>query len=538
MNRVLALLVAATTLLALLPTPGSAQVERGAAVERAYWGPAGDPSEVSPGEFGRRLTIDLINEDEGPFYAVEAELQPHPALEPSYAGAESVSLAETFSIGELWSAQFRVDLDDNLTVGDSLEVVVDLTMRRANNGPSWSEGDYLTEQFEVDVPIPGRSILDVAPGADTLFTKSRATVPIDIRNAGDGPMGTLEITFEPGTSSALQVQSPLQPIRVKALPGGQRVTTEVQLITPETTGVHTLLVQVDHVNSVGEDRSITKTIPFLVAETPYDPISVTLERDKVTAGRQALLPFTISNMDGRDALQVDLDLEVLSAFEQVPSVVPVNASNRVRLGNLPAGETSQVDVRVLVAENAANTQTLRGTLSWTDPDGFDHEEVYEFGLIVLGAIDIRVSGLEASVNTRNGEVVVTGTVTNTGNADAFNAYLSIRDQAGIVATDPAYQGDLDPNSPIPFGLETTLEEGEEIPDTVLLELTWTDDLGRPRAIVLDAPVRTHDTAPRQGGGGNSDGNDAPAPALTLLLAALAAAALAVHRGDRRGRRRG
>jgi hypothetical protein len=515
-SRRSALAAVALALVALLaPQPAQAAFDVGAEFERAYWGQT--PSEVSPGDGGRLLTVEIRNGDTIGFYGVEAELRDHANLTPSLAGGDEINRGETFAAGDVWKAQFRVDLDDNLTVGDELGLDVRVTMRANEDGSGFDEGDILRETLDVTVTIPGRTDLSAEATTPSVPRDTRTTVPIAITNDGDGAAGTIEINASPGPGSGLRVASAGSVERIPRLGPGETSTVDLTVVTPAETGLQDLRVGLTYASTVGEPVRRSLTVPLNVAYRSIEPVSVDLVGE-ATAGRASEVTLRVTN-DGQEALG-DLEARVQpQAPPQGPSqLTTLNGTGVVALGPLESGQTTSADVRVYASRQAPDLVPVDVTLQWRDDSGFDRRLERTFGLVVQGAIEVQMTGLDARLHGDEREIVVEGRITNTGNTEATNVYLRIEPAEGLEGTDPVYQGDLDPDSPIPFTLASPADP-EDAPDSVTLTLTWTDDQGQSRELTRGVGVRP--ASPPAEPADEAEDNDTPAPGVAAVLVAVA-----------------
>jgi hypothetical protein len=509
-----------------LASPAAGAFDVGGEFERAYWGST--PSEASPGDHGRLLTVEIRNADTIAFHAVEAELRDHANLTPSYTGAEKVNRGASFAVGDLWKARFRVDLDDNLTVGDELDLDLRLTMRASEGGSGFSEDEILRDTLDVAVPVPGRTSLDVETQTPSIPRDTRATIPLAITNTGDGPAGTLDISAAPAAGADLRVPSAGSTTRVDELTAGETTTIPLAVIAPGTTGLHDLQVTIRYASTVGEPEVENRTVPINVAYRSIDPVQVRLVDGTATAGRVNELTFRVENQ-GSTELD-DLELHVSPRAEAAQpggsAVTPLNGTGVAGVGDLAPGETGTAEVSVYASEDAPDLVPLDVVVQWRDPSGLDRDVERSFGLVVLGAIEVQMTGLDARLHEDAGEIVVEGRITNTGNTEAANVYLRLEPADGVEGTEPVYQGDLDPDSPIPFTLRSPADP-DQAPDSLTLRLTWTDDQGRARELTESVGVRPAPPSPASAGDGENG-----TPGLTPLaaLAAIAAAGLLRRRG--------
>jgi len=393
-NRRLALALAALMLATVLVPAASAR--QGADVERAYLGD--DPSEASPGQRGVLLTVEFRNVDDVKFRAVEAELDANDHLKPAFEGAGTDDRTATLDPDEVWKAQFRVNLAENLTANSEIEIPVDLQMRADEAKNTCSEGNYWRSSHDVTVYVPGRTLAGADTHRDRLATEQRLEVPITVANTGDGEAGTLDVSSASPSDSGLDVRSPQTSVRIDQLAPDANRTLPVTLLTPDATGVHELDVTIEYANAVGAPETVTRTVPFVVASRGEASVRVGLADATVTAGRVNPLSFTVENRGENRMRDVILDVNPASSSTRLPEVVPLNGTGHNALGTLDPNTSTRVPVSVLVARQASDVQPLTVAYTWTDPSGFERTETRNVGLVVEGAIDVQLCGHEARLD--------------------------------------------------------------------------------------------------------------------------------------------
>ncbi len=523
------------TVLLLAPSlatlPSGAAFTQGAEVEKAFWGTS--PSGVEPGERGRTLTVQFRNADTTDFYAVEAELLDHPDVTPAYEGAETVHRAEDLDGGDVWQASFTVDLSDNLTVGQRVELQVRLTMRAVAGGATWSADQYRQETFDMDLPIPGITRLDLTAPRTHLPADAGTTLDLTLTNIGTGTAGTLEVRVAPTSTSTLNVRSPQAPVRLGDLAPGEQATLPVTLLAPSATGTQLLEVAVDHVDTVGQTTTTTFELPLSVTYRSQDPVQARLATSVATAGRVNDLRLELTNREDHPIEGLEATLSIGSATSGAVTTAsatwaaPLNGSGVQQIGDLAAGGTTTLTIPLYVSREAPDLIPLQLQLSWTDTEGVAQATDRTYGLVVAGAIDLQITDQVAFLDATAGRLTVEGTLINTGNTPATNAYVRVMPADGVEGTQPLYQGDLDPDSPFPFSLETSATGR---PAEVQVLLTWTDDHGRSRQLTSQAPVTEAQPASRPSGDGSGQGGS-PIPSTGWLVvgAALALGAWALLR---------
>jgi hypothetical protein len=396
-------------------------------------------------------------------------------------------------------------------------------MRASEGGSGFSEGDIKRDNLDVSVPIPGRTSLTVDAEDPAIARETRAQVPMSITNEGDGTAGTLEIRASPAQGSELRVPSAGSAIRIDELGPGETQTVPVTVVAPATTGLHDLRVTVTYASTVGEPTVANRTVPTDVAYRSIDPVQVRLGDDQITAGRTNELPFRITNGGETRLRDLEAHLVTTTGEAAATSVSPLNGTGVLALGTLAEGETTQAEVSVYASREAPDLVPVDLRLQWRDDSGLDRSLERTFALVVQGAIQIEMAGLDARLDEVDEEIVVEGRITNTGNTEATNVYLQIEPADGVEGTEPVYQGDLDPDSPIPFTLASPADP-DRAPDSLTLRLTWTDDQGSARELTQGVGVRPA-AQPSQPAEPAEDNGIPGLGATAVLLVVLAAARL-------------
>jgi hypothetical protein len=177
---------------------------------------------------------------------------------------------------------------------------------------------------------------------------------------------------------------------------------------------------------------------------------VALAQDHLDSGRAGALTFTVTNRMAEPMTNAVFALDTSGAT----NVQAVGASDVQVLGTIQPGESRDATVQFITANGATGILRLTAHARWTDANGTSLDQTYDFGIALLGTVDIQLSGVSSTLAS-TGNAVVTGTLTNLGNALAHNAYVSLVGGGGYAATDPTYLGDINPNSALPFTLTTT-----------------------------------------------------------------------------------
>lgn len=450
MNR-LAVVGVAALFLSIVPQV-AAQDSETFDIVRAYWGDPDGLQEAAPGDHAVKLTVTLQNTAVITWSGVHATLRATDDITPR-PGSDVAALDGTLSEGDIWEASFLVDVSDDVDLDDALDI--DLRVRSAHG-----ERDPQTFGIDGQVKLTGHANPTVRAFLTSVPMDEETNVPVEVRNEGDGPMGVSTLTLTSTTSLAVVGRS--NTWRIPSLDAGEAYTVEVPLVASESTrntaatddddddeeatDVQILRGSLAYSDAAGAIVSGTYDLGFRIGGARASTeVRGTLDTPVLTAGRTNDVSFTITNR-GDETLQ-DVSASLGLPTGTTPPFTALNASGSADLGDIAPGKSATYRATVIVSSQAADTYALELSLAWTDAAGVRQLESADYGVLVTGNIDIRLTGASAAVG-QDGSVSVTGTLTNVGNTQANNVYYRV--MTGGNSTTPAYLGDLAPNSPLPF----------------------------------------------------------------------------------------
>lgn len=381
----------------------------------------------------------------------------------------------------------------------------------------------------VDAP-PGPLTFTVDPGA---LEQGRAA-PIALRVANTGATDVFSVTLALDLSQAAGALAPTDGIATahfNGIPGGEDADATFHLLAAaDAPELVPLVVRATWVGADLVPHTRVAGITVRVAPSSAGELAVTLASNEVPAGRAGQLSFELRNL-GELALR---DVRVAAGLPggATPPITILNASDMKNLGDIEPDRAKRVVVDVLARKDAQDVHPITLTVSWREDGGASRSRDYRFGVAVLGTVDVRLT--QGVATLLGGAADARGTLTNLGNAPAYNAYLRAVEQDGYAESEAQFLGDLDPNAALPFTLVAPLG-GESRGDgsTLVLALTWNDDYGNVRERTYEMRVAgapDGDDGGEDGGPtGEAPGNDTPGPGLALALGAVGAAALAWRR---------
>jgi len=259
-----------------------------------------------------------------------------------------------------------------------------------------------------------------------------------------------------------------------------------------------------------------------LAQPRAGPLRMGLASGTLEAGRAGELVFDLSNAGAEPTRDVRVTFLLPPGAPTTP-FTPVNATDSQELGDLAPGASTQATLDVLTSQSANDIYPIGATLSWIGADGIVRTDTFRFGALVRGTVQMIVTDGTA-LRDPEGFVTIAGTLTNLGNEQAHNAYLSVLSGGGFDATDPEFLGDLDPNSALPFSIDA---DATGRPAAAALLVTWNDDYGEIHEARFDTPLRPVEAASDDGAAPRTERT--PGPAIPLVLGVAALAALLVRR---------
>ncbi|MEA3201641.1 MAG: hypothetical protein QOE90_3069 [Thermoplasmata archaeon] len=504
-------------------------------------------------------TLPLVVNDTGSGAAGGVTLTITPAAGSSLAvsGRDNV-----FSVGGLAPGQAATLAVPVLTPSQPGPETLNLALAYSNAaGAAVQEMHQLT--VRVAEPLPGP--LQVSLVSARLAQNQTGSVVVRVTNGGDAVASNVAGAYRlPGGSPApFSVLSASDTTSFGDLAPHQSRTAELDvLVAAGAADPQPVAFSVSWYDDAGAFHQQAYNFTVRVAaQSPGAPsgLTATLDRNRLGAGREDALRFTLTNGGAGALLQPSVTFKLPASG----LITPINASDAQTLDDLGAGNGTVVTLDLLTAKSASDVYPISMVVSWNDESGGAHAQTFNYGVAVVGTVDVQLTGLSGSTSTS--AVTLAGTLTNLGNAVAHNAYLSVGFGGGFLPTDPVYLGDLDPNTALPFTLPTTLlnatnatggngtggfgQRGQGsggVPvnrtgggfggrgggfggrggNNATLTLTWNDDYGTIHSLTYEQPV-----ALRAGGTGRSQAattttSKVPALGLGIVLVSVAGLALA------------
>lgn len=333
--------------------------------------------------------------------------------------------------------------------------------------------------IDIFVPTPGRpddaSGIEVIAPSTPIPAKARTNVFLGVVNLGPGDIRDVRVLVQPASDLVVIGQAERD---LESIPEDDSAMLLVRVATPDAAGSARLTLDFRFVDASGVERSATRTVTLQVAPPASDPLQVTLEDATLLAGDEAALTLRMRNPAERALTDLDVTVEadeiVTPLGSDVPDAAPGAQSSLVVQGaRLAAGESRVVEVPLKTARVADELLSFTVTARYA-LDGFERQQVFEFGARVLGTVDLRV--LEAREVDTGAGLELAGTLVNTGTGTAWNPRVDVAEGSGLRAPTPALIEDLEANEAVDFRLRVE-RVGEPAPGAPLLRVDWNDDRG-------------------------------------------------------------
>jgi len=205
----------------------------------------------------------------------------------------------------------------------------------------------------------------------------------------------------------------------------------------------------------------------------------------------------------------DMDVALSFPQSQITSVSPVViGTSNLKFGKVNKGANVTLTPLIFVPEEAAGngyqaTVTITyKRLGYISP----YTEVHTIGFYAQGQISVVIYDLlvEPEDATAGSPLTITGTLLNKGNIPALftNATLLPHPLLTLIPESYSYLGEVDPNSPTPFTLETTVNPtAQEGNYTVKIQVEYEDKESRSYIIQKTASfhiIEAEETQPQGG----------------------------------------
>ena len=323
--------------------------------------------------------------------------------------------------GDLFQLTFSLDIAENASKGlypAQLEINYFI---KSSSGVS--AGTPVVFPINLVIPNTAPEIDWVRPSAGTIFVEPRELVNFSIL-CSDIDNDSLEFYWE-----------------VDDIP--VNITESSYLfISQETVGVQEIVVYISD-----RDDTISR-IWFVETQIPSITSSDT-NSHYIEAGGTAAFLVNITNNLWKGKVEIDL---------QIPAPLIIQSNSSLSFLNVSEGEKLTIPVSIFSPETAmGSTTSMYFTIQFSDKHGTEYTETITIGLIAYGRVRITVfsSDISTSVVNPGGNVVISTTLLNTGNANALFVNASLESDENVIietASSKSYLGELEPDSPLPFSL--------------------------------------------------------------------------------------
>jgi uncharacterized membrane protein len=194
--------------------------------------------------------------------------------------------------------------------------------------------------------------------------------------------------------------------------------------------------------SMSQNGTVTPP-PILSATTEGFPLSLVQQNSTISAGSRVSAAFTLTNAGTATIYSPTFSLQVAS------TVVVTSTGSTIPAGELAPG-SSEVFSAQVTSDPGATPGVYGGTVTvvFGDSGGASHTQTFPVSFTVQGTVILVLQDASATQSTTG--FTVTGSILNEGSTPAY--YASISGLLGRNAATPAYIGEIDPNTPVPFSV--------------------------------------------------------------------------------------
>lgn len=197
------------------------------------------------------------------------------------------------------------------------------------------------------------------------------------------------------------------------------------------------------------DRNATISRTWFVETQIPSETSIDINSQNIEAGSTSVFMVNITNNLWKGKVEIDL---------QVPAPLIIQSNSSLSFLNVLEGENLPITISIFSPQTAmGSTMSMSFTIQFSDKHGTNYFETLSIGLIIYGKVQISVfsSDISALTVSPGGNVVISATLLNTGNANALFMNVSLESNASIfilTTSSKSYLGELEPDSPLPFSL--------------------------------------------------------------------------------------
>lgn len=327
--------------------------------------------------------------------------------------------------------------------------------------------------------------LQYVTSGQTVIPGRTNNVNVTLINTGNVPLREISTTFST-QSQYVSVTSSFPYVQV--LNPGQSVNSTIGIYAAPSSSnsAFSITVSSSFIQSNGVSGASTQTLGFSTSSY-VSPISIQVKSlvTNLSVGQSSLVSFEIQNPGNLPVNSPTVDLSASG-----PLVVNANSSFTAPGYVIPAGGSMKF-YATLSSSPSATPGSYSGqlTINVLEPDGNSYQNSFDVGFTLYGTIDLVVQG--ATVTQDGSNFTITGTLLNEGTSSAYYTYVTAGVNSGPMGP-PAYVGEVDPNTPLPFSVTTNAASSQSIANAqVLFLFSFKNSFGTNRTTSppsLSAPV--------------------------------------------------
>ncbi len=233
-----------------------------------------------------------------------------------------------------------------------------------------------------------------------------------------------------------------------------------------------------------DNSSISRT--WIVETQVQSETSLKLNSQYLFAGTTTDLEVNVTNNLWTGTVDIVL---------QDPNPLIVKADSDWTFSNVSEGDILSFSLSIFTPLSAlGGTGAVVFSVSFSDQHGTNYFEVLSIGLIIRGVIKVTVFSSEISSITvsSGGTVIISATLLNTGNINAYYANASLIGYEGVLVSTSAsksYLGEIEPDSPLPFSLSAKINSSTTAGDyQISCMICYQDEFFSVYTIIIDFEV--------------------------------------------------
>ena len=482
--------------------------------------------EIGPGEGASTLAVVLVNRGRSDITGITGYLSLPSGFEP-IAGKDNgtsqsvASFYSTVKAGQTFILYFDVYVLNQAKVGAYSAIL----------GIKYSkilQVGEISSTTTVPFRLPGKVILDAVSNDKKLVPAALNELDISIQNKGTANATGVIVSIEgitgssgssvSGTNTTTNTgKTPSIPLvtvgnntfDIGIIPPSRSVQIKPKIYCTSSAGetAQNLALQISYGDAYGNKREINSSVGLIISPNPQQSIlSLTSEASThsntssiLTAGRIQDLNLTLMNNAKKPV--TDLVISLVSKPESVKILGDSRWTDQIMM---PQSKIN-LSTKVFASEDMIGKPAIFTLTTEYISENQSKTDNLNFGAYITGIIKIRA--YDIAINYIGNKPNLVGNLLNEGNTVGLFTTIemikppsynksSITSLPVIYSSYPSslqYLGDLSKDSPLPFSIpleldNSTITKGHQQVYSVLLKITYNDDLRIPHQVIVNKTV--------------------------------------------------